>query len=398
MWGGEHPVGDLELTRREFLDMCTKGSLAACAIPALQGQGLGTLSVLVGAKDTRMGNVSNKVAKYWHVSRGTDTICTLCPRMCDIKIGERGFCGVRENQGGKYITKVYGKPATIKPTDPMEKGPFYHFLPATRTIALGTAGCNLNCKFCQSWDVAQTRPEQTDNKDLSPESLVSQALKYNIPSITFTFTEPTQCIEYLLDTAALARQNGIYTLAHTAGYICQEPLKDMLAVLDAINFDLKGFTEDFYRDMTGGELHTVLAAIQTAAASGIWMELTNLVVPSYNDDPATFREMCRWILDNCGADVPFHVSQFFPQYRLRRLDPTPWETLRSLRRIGFEVGLRYVYLGNLDGDPGESTYCPKCGIKLIKRGVGYTVQNTGLDLATGRCVKCGLPIPGLWTV
>ncbi len=299
------------------------------------------------------------------------------------------------NQGGKCVSLVYGKPVAIH-GDPIEKAPFFHFLPGTQTLAVGTAGCNLHCKYCQNWEFTQALPETTDNKDLSPQSMVEQVQEHSIPSIIFTLNDPTQCIEYLLDTARLARPRGIFMLAHTAGFICEEPLQEMCGALDAIAVDLKGFTEDFYEDMTGGaKLETVLSTIQTIHHSGTWLELTHLVIPGYNDNTATFRKMCQWILDNLGPDVPLFVSRFFPKYQLRRVQATSVDTLRSLRKAAYQVGLRYVYLGNMPGDPAESTYCPACGMKVIKRN-GPNVTNTGLDVRTGRCVKCNCAIPGVW--
>jgi pyruvate formate lyase activating enzyme len=277
----------------------------------------------------------------------------------------------------------------------MEKGPFFHYLPGTTTIALGTAGCNLDCKYCQSWQFAQARPEQTDNKNLPPEALVQQTKGLGIPSITFTFSEPVVCIEYVLDTARAARATGLKVLVHTAAYALPEVIQELCKYVDAINVDLKGFTESFYKEVTGGDLDTVLTALKVIKASGVWVELTNLVVPGYNDDAATFARMCQWIRSNLGATVPLHVSRFFPQYKFRHLPPTPIETLKSLRRIAYQQGLSYVYLGNLGGDPGESTYCPCCGIQLIER-IGYHVRIDGLNPRTGRCRKCGLKIPGVW--
>jgi pyruvate formate lyase activating enzyme len=385
-------VGEnLSLDRREFVGICGKGCLMAGLMPPLGGliDGLGRASVQT------VGDVSNVVGRFWHPTTGQNTVCQLCPRKCEIAPGERGFCGVRENVDGQYVSKVYGKPVAVK-ADYMEKGPFYHFLPRTRTLALGTAGCNLDCKYCQSWQFAQARPEQTDNKNLPPDSLVTQVKDIGLKSITFTYSEPIQCIEYVLDTAALAHKAGLKVLIHTAGYCCPETMQAFTKAVDAINIDLKGFTADFYQDVTGGRLETVLDSIKVAAASGVWLELTNLVVPGYNDNPDTFSEMCRWIVANCGPDVPLHVSRFFPTYKLGNVPSTPADTLTALRGNAYQAGLRYVYVGNMNGHPAESTYCPKCGYKVIRR-VNYDVENTGLDLGNFTCVKCHTKIPGIWT-
>ncbi len=383
---------DGRMSRREFAERMLQAAGACAFAPALRAAEQLGLMAFAGVQ--KVGDVSNKVARFWKPAGGTDTICLLCPRNCHIKVGERGFCGVRENKGGKYISLVYARPCVVR-VDPMEKGPFFHYLPGTRSVALGTAGCNLDCKYCQSWQFAQARPEQTDNKYLPPDSLVSQTKRLGIPSITFTFSEPIQCIEYVIDTGKAARKAGVKVLVHTAAYALPDPLREMCKYVDAVNVDLKGFTERFYKQMTGGDLKTVLTAIKTIKSTGVWLELTNLVVPGWNDNPNDFRRMCQWIKTNLGPDVPLHVTMFVPQYKLRHLPPTPKQTLRNLRKIAFQVGLRYVYLGNLGGDPGESTYCPCCGAKLIHR-VGYHVSFEALDPRTGRCRRCGLRIPGKW--
>lgn len=385
-------AGDNTMTRRQFMEKCVLGGAACLAWPALTGAG--QLVRLASSVPAKVGRVSNRPGMFWEPAGGTDTRCKICPRQCHIKVGERGFCGVRENKGGKYITLVYGLPAVVR-ADPMEKGPFFHYLPGTKTIALGTAGCNLDCKYCQSWQFAQARPEHTDNKYLPPDSLVSQTKSLGLPSITFTFSEPVVCPEYVIDTAKAAHKAGLKVLIHTAAYALPDIMATLCKYVDAVNIDLKGFSSKFYKDMTGGDLQTVLTAIRTAKASGVWLELTNLVIPGYNDNPQVFARMCQWIRTNLGPDVPLHVTRFFPQYKLRNTPPTPKDTLKRLRRIGFEQGLRYVYLGNLGGDPGESTYCPCCGARLIAR-IGYHVYMDALDPRTGKCRKCMRKIPGVW--
>ncbi|MCX7597362.1 MAG: AmmeMemoRadiSam system radical SAM enzyme [Armatimonadetes bacterium] len=378
------------MDRREFVRQCMLGCGAAVGGPALRAAEQAGLL----ARAAIAGPTSNQPGLFWKSGTGTNTICLICPRKCEIGIGERGFCGVRENRDARYITLVYGYPAVVR-ADPMEKGPFFHFLPGTKSIALGTAGCNLDCKYCQSWEFAQARPEHTDNKYLPPDSLVEQTKKLGLPSITFTFSEPLMCIEYILDASKAARKAGLSVLAHTAAFACEDAIRALCQACDAVNIDLKGFTQEFYKNITGGNLDTVLDAILVASSTGTWLELTHLVVPGYNDNVADFRRMCAWIKENLGPNVPLHVSRFFPAYKLRNVPPTPIDTLKVLRRTAYEVGLNYVYFGNLGGDPGESTYCPCCGVRLINR-VGYKIQIEGLNLATGKCRKCGLKIPGVW--
>lgn len=378
------------MDRRDFLGTCAKGCLAAGAVPLLGRLGLDLEQAVTG----KMGDVSNVPCRYFKKLENKEVKCLLCPRHCQIRPGERGLCGVRENIDGVYVTKVYGKPAAVK-GDPMEKGPFFHFLPATKTLALGTAGCNLTCLYCQSWQFAQRRPEQTDNESLPPDDLVAQVKKYGLDSITFTFSEAVVSIEYVLDTARAARKAGLKTCLHTAANSNPEPLKDLCDAVDAINVDFKSYSRSFYEDVVGGSIDVLLENLKAIAASKVWLELTNLVIPGYNDDATNFKSMCQWIAYHLGTDVPLHVSRFFPAYRLRNVEATPADKLRELRKIGYDAGLRYVYLGNMAGDPAESTYCPKCGIKVVQR-IGYEVTNTGLDPRSGKCKKCGLHIAGVW--
>jgi len=374
--------------RREFL-----GALGRCAAACATGS-----AALLGSRSTSsaaVGSVSNLVAQYWHSVGGTETKCDLCPRNCKIKPGERGFCGARENQDGKYITKVYGRPCVVY-VDPMAKGPFFHFLPDTKTVALGTAGCNLDCGFCQSYTFAQARPEQTDNKNLPPESLVAQAKQYGLKTITFTYSEPLQCIEYVIDTAKAAHSQGIRVLVHSAAFVCPDPWKDLCHAVDGINVDLKGFSEEFYTSVTGGHLAPVLNALETARASGKHLEITYLTIPGHNDSTSMVKSACDWIVEKLGPETPVHFTKFFPKYKMRQVPPTPNETLVNVRQTAFKAGLRYVYIGNVPGHSAESTYCPKCHAMLI-RHVGYErIEYVGLNPKSGKCVHCGLKVPGTW--
>jgi len=372
--------------RREFL-----GRLGRCAAACAAGSALlsGT------AASAAVGNVSNLVAKYWHTVAGGETKCDLCPRSCTIKPGERGFCGARENQGGRYISKVYGKPCVVY-VDPMAKGPFFHFLPNTKTVALGTAGCNLDCGFCQSYTFAQARPEQTDNQDLPPAALVAQAKKYGLPTITFTYSEPIQCIEYVLDTAKAAHEQGIRVLFHTAAFVNPDPFADLCHAADGLNIDLKGFGEDYYNQVTGGHLAPVLNALEAARASGKHLEITYLTIPGYNDSSDTVTAACKWVVEKLGPDTPMHFSRFFPKYKMQQVPATPITTLESVRQLAYKAGIRYAYIGNVPGHGGESTYCPKCGAMLVQH-IGYeSITYQALNPRTGKCVQCGLKIPGVW--
>lgn len=383
---------DTELTRRDFLRTATQGGAAL----GLCGLGLGPALTTLPAALGRLGNVSKHPALYWTKLEGKDVQCLLCPRMCTVKPGERGLCASRENVDGRYLTMVYGKPAEVL-VDPIEKDPFFHFRPATKTLALGTATCNLTCRYCQSWQFAQARPEQTDNKDLAPEQLVAQAKKYGLKSITFTFSEPVQCIEYVIDTAKLAKDDDIVVTLHTAAYICEQPLEDLCEHVAAINVDLKGWTETFYRDICGGQLAPVLKALKTIKASGTWLELTTLVIPDCNDDLKQAAQMAKWVKANLGPDVPWHFSRFYPKYKMLNKPTTPLETMKDVRDAVWKQGMHYVYINNVPGDPAESTYCPKCGAKVIQR-IGFDrINNVGLKLKSSKCKFCGYKIPGYWT-
>lgn len=384
-----------DITRRDFIDRCAFGA-AAFGLAGMGG--VERLTETVGGLALQqVGNVSRHPGLYWRRTHGMHTICDLCPSLCEIQPGERGTCGVRENINGAYTSMVYARPCEIR-VDPMEKGPFFHYLAGTRTLALGTAGCNLDCKYCQSAAFAKARPEATNNKTLSPQGLVSQLRRLGYRSVTFTFSEPMIAIEYVLDVAKLARPAGIKVAVHTAAWFNSIPMEDMCKAIDAINIDLKAYCDDFYRNVTGGTLEPVLNNIRRVRRHDhLWLELTNLVIPGYNDREAQFAQMCRWIIQNCGADTPLHVAKFFPAYKMRNVPPTPNETLRGLRRVAYDSGLRYVYLGNMPGDPGESTFCPKCGVRLVHRN-NYQVNFTSdFNPRTGLCTKCNYRIPGIWT-
>ncbi len=386
------------ISRRDFIDTCAVGGASLGLL------GLGGVDELARSVArvpiAEVGNVSQHPGLYWHVKEGKETVCDLCPSRCVIQPGERGTCGVRENINGAYTSMIYARPCEIR-ADPMEKGPFFHFLPGTSTLALGFAGCNLDCKYCQSAAFAKARPEVTDNKTLSAQGLVRQLKQYGYKSVTFTFSEPMQAIEYVLDVAKLARPNGIKVMVHTAAHFLSQPFDDLCRHLDGLNVDLKGFSESFYQSVTGGSLEPVLNNIKRAAryrdAGALWLELTNLVVPGYNDSDNDFLRMSQWIAQNCGIYTPLHVSKFFPQYKFRNVPPTPNDTLRRLRKVAvYQAGLKYVYLGNMPGDPGESTYCPKCGVKIVSR-TNYEAHFTDFDPERGICTKCGLRIPGVWS-
>jgi len=338
------------------------------------------------------GNISRKEARFYNKLADREIECRLCPRLCRLGDKERGYCGVRENDGGTYRTLVYGKACSMG-IDPIEKKPFLHFLPGSAALSIATAGCNVNCKFCQNWEISQVRAEQVDAFDLPPASVVENALKYQCPVIAYTYSEPVVFYEYMVDTAAEARRRGLRNVVVTGGYINAEPLRELVQVVDAIKVDLKGFSQDFYAKYVRGELKPVLEAIQTIHASKTWLEIVYLVIPSLNDGEETIRAMSRWIKTEVGPDVPLHFSRFYPMYLLKNLPETPLSTLERAYQAARSEGLRYVYIGNVPGHEAENTFCPRCGKPVVKRS-GFLVES--LSLQDGCCRFCREPIPGIW--
>jgi pyruvate formate lyase activating enzyme len=318
--------------------------------------------------------------------------CELCPNGCVMDEGQHSRCRARMNKDGVLYSLVYGKPCAVH-VDPIEKKPFFHFLPGTTAFSIATAGCVLSCKFCQNWQISQARPEDTDNYDLPPDMVVRKAIFYECKSVTYTYTEPTVFYEYMYDTAIIAKKYEIKNTMHSCGYINEKPLRKLSKYLNAADIDLKGFTEDYYNRICNGSLKPVLNSLLVLKQEGVWLEITNLVIPTLNDDVKTIREMCRWILKNLGSDTPVHFSRFFPQYKLDNLPPTPLETLTEARKTAMDVGLKFVYIGNIRHE-GENTYCPKCKKMLIER-VGYFVKQN--NIVDGNCKFCKTSIAGVWS-
>jgi len=322
---------------------------------------------------------------------GTEVQCTLCPTECELENYQVGGCKVRINRDGTLYSLVYGKPCAVQ-VDPIEKKPFYHVLPGAKAFSIATVGCVLGCKFCQNWQISQALPEQSEHNDLEPDQVVRGALYYGCDTVTYTYTEPTVFYEYMYDTAVLVKKFGLLNSVHTCGYINEEPLRELARLLDAADVDLKAFTDDFYGRICGGRLKPVLDAIVTLREEGVWLEITNLVIPTLNDDPKEIYDMCRWVVENAGPDTPIHFSRFFPYYKLKNLPPTPLETLTRAQKTAQDAGLQYVYIGNIR-QSGENTYCPYCGELLIER-IGYFVKQNRLE--QGTCPFCKTAIAGIW--
>ncbi|MCI4445477.1 MAG: AmmeMemoRadiSam system radical SAM enzyme [Candidatus Aminicenantes bacterium] len=377
------------MDRRDFLKFSVIGSGLL-----LSGKGYGLSSPLKNFYEAAPSSQLSKVeARYYEKLPDREIKCNLCPRFCQLGDKERGFCGVRENQEGKYYTLVYGQVASYN-IDPIEKKPFFHFLPGSEAFSLATAGCNLSCKFCQNWEISQMRPEQVKSVYLPPEDVVQTAEQYRCPIIAYTYSEPVIFYEFMYDTSLQARRHHLRNVVVSAGFINPEPLADLIKVVDAIKIDLKAFTQDFYSNYVHGELQPVLQTIKQIAGSKAWLEIVYLVIPTLNDNPDDIRKMCRWLKAEIGPDYPLHFSRFHPMYLIKNLPPTPVSTLEKLRDIALEEGLHYVYVGNVPGHPGESTYCPNCG-KLIIERYGYIIKKK--EMSGNKCRYCGQVIPGVWS-
>ncbi|HEB97198.1 MAG TPA: AmmeMemoRadiSam system radical SAM enzyme [Sedimenticola thiotaurini] len=324
----------------------------------------------------------------------TEVACELCPRGCVIPEGGAGDCRVRVNIDGRLRASTYGRPSAIH-IDPMEKKPLYHFHPGSPVFSIATAGCNLHCLNCQNWQLSQRGGEEMEKVyRADPDQVVALAREQGCESIAYTYSDPIVFYEYVEDTGRLAHEGGLNNVFVTAGYINREPLRRLCRVLDASNTDLKAFDDRFYREVNAGSLEPVLDALVTFREEGVWLEVTNLVIPTLNDDLVMIRRMARWIRDELGEGTPLHFSRFHPQYRMRNLPPTSGETLDRARQEALDAGLQYVYVGNVLGHEGNNTYCPVDGTLLIGR-IGFHITENNLT-GDGRCPSCGHPVPGVW--
>lgn len=339
------------------------------------------------------GNLSHQEARYYTKLSDHRVQCELCPWKCIVEPGRRGHCEVRENQKGTYYSLVYGRLSSHH-NDPIEKKPLYHVMPGSTAFSIATAGCNVDCKFCQNWELAQRRPEEIPGVLYAPEDVVSYARQTDCESIAFTYNEPTIFTEFIVDVGAIAKQAGIKSAMISNGFINKEPLLDLCRVIDAYKVDLKAFTESYYSDVVGGRLQPVLDTLKTLKEQEVWTEIVYLTVPTLNDDIQDIDKMTKWIYRELGPDVPLHFSRFHPKYRLRNLPPTPIKTLENAHDVAVNNGLHYVYLGNVPGHSAENTVCPGCKKTLIRR-VAYIIYEN--HVKQGRCAYCGESIPGIWT-
>jgi pyruvate formate lyase activating enzyme len=329
-------------------------------------------------------------ARWWETMADGRLHCYLCPRHCHIGEGQTGFCFIRKNEGGRLVQLGYGRPAALQ-IDPIEKKPLNHFFPGTRVFSMGTAGCNMGCFFCQNWDISKARADQHRSVDLGPAQVVETALRYGTPHIAFTYNEPTIWAEYAIDIAREAHAAGLHTVMVSNGYITREAFFEVYRHIDAANIDLKGFTEKFYSKITLTHLQPVLEVLRWLRhETDVWFEMTNLIIPTLNDADEELKELCGWVLQNLGDDVPLHFTAFHPDFKLMDKPATPPETLHRARAIAMEMGLKFVYEGNIYSE-GGNTICPGCKRVIIRRSWHAILSN---DAPSGKCRHCGTKIPG----
>jgi pyruvate formate lyase activating enzyme len=382
------------ISKRKFLK---KSLLGMCGIAA----GIGCFPLISAkAKESNMETKDDLTELLKHSREASNYIplkdsyvqCGLCPNNCKLAKNGRSICRNKFNVNGKLYTIAYGNPCVYN-TDPIEKKPLFHFLPETKIFSLATAGCNFRCLNCQNWTISQVGPEETDNYDLKPESVIKYCISEGLSAIAFTYSEPIAYYEYVLETAKLAKEKDIKTVFISNGYINETPLKELCKYIDAASINLKSYKDSIYKELNGGSLQPVLNSLKTFKDNSVWLEIINLIVPTWTDDMDMIKEMCDWLVFNGFEETPLHFSRFTPMYKLTNLPYTPVTTLEKAMKIANKSGLKYVYIGNVPGNDAENTYCPKCSKKIIGRK-GFTV--TEKHIKKGNCEYCGNAIAGIW--
>lgn len=331
-------------------------------------------------------------AKWWRQEKDK-LLCTLCPRYCTIGDGQNGFCFIRKNIGGKLYSLGYGRPTGFA-IDPIEKKPLNHFLPGSQILSFGTAGCNLGCKFCQNWTTSKARMDDQNSFYASPEDVVQLAKEQKVPSIAFTYNDPTIFGEYVIDISKIAREEKIKSVMVTAGYIDKQARKEVYKYIDAANVDLKAFSETFYHKLTFSHLKNILdTLLWLKNETDVWLEITTLLIPGENDSPDEIKRMIDWILTNLGDAVPLHFTAFHPDFKMLHKQRTPAETLFTARHTALQSGIKYCYTGNVHHPEGQTTFCPQCKTKLIERD-WHTVLHTNLN--GNKCINCSKEIDGIF--
>ena len=392
-----------KISRRQFIH-----GGAACIAAALTSQSIGIFEgnscqaatgkdirgrIFKGDAPQQLWKWSCEGFRYKTLSDGK-VVCGICPNRCRLSPGDRSVCRSRVNMDGKLYSLTYGNPCAVH-TDPIEKKPLFHFKPRTKAFSLATTGCNFRCLNCQNWEISQAKPHEVAayTRELFPAEAVAAAQISRAQSIAYTYSEPVTFFEYMLDTARLARDNGVYNLLISNAYINRAPLLELCKVLDGATLNLKSFDDQIYRKLNGGRLNPVLNTFKTLHDQNVHFELINLVVPGYTDKEDMIKAMCHWILENIGPDHPLHFLRFFPRYKLDRLPPTPVSTLTRYRELAIQQGIHYVYVGNVARHEGNNTYCHNCRQLLIERR-GYMIPT--YNLQRSRCRFCQTKIPGVW--
>jgi pyruvate formate lyase activating enzyme len=371
-----------DLSKRDFLKKSLALSAGLICLPCRS---------VFPASSTEDSDIYRRIAMFQEeTARGI--MCRICPNECVLKEGELSKCNNRKVHDSRLYTLAFGNPCSVN-VDPVEKKPLYHFLPGSKAFSIATAGCNLVCLNCQNWTISQISPDKTRNIELMPQQVVRECISNNSASIAYTYTEPITFYEYVFETATLARDAGIKNIFKSNGYINRDPLKKICGVIDAANIDLKAFSESTYLKLTGGKLQPVLDSLKLINDSGVWLEITNLVVPDWTDNMDDIAAMCKWLSANGFKNTPLHFSRFYPLHKLEQLPPTPVEILNNAYKIATEEGLRYVYTGNMPGNEISDTVCPKCKATVVERQGFRVVSNSITD---GKCSKCGGHIDGIW--
>ncbi len=371
------------ITKREFLRQCT-----FCA----GGFALGAYNSDFLSRISRedLGKWSKEALFYKKTKDGLQ--CEKCPQGCLLNDGDAGFCRSRIAKDGKIYSIAYGNPCAVH-IDPIEKKPFFHFLPSTHAFSIAAAGCNFRCLNCQNWQISQVSPKDSDNVDLMPDEVVKACARSGSESIAYTYSEPTTFYEYAYDTATLAREQKIRNVWKSNGFINEKPLRMLCKVLDAANIDLKIFDEDIYKKLSAGKLAPVLRTLKVLHEEGVWLEITNLVIPTWTDNFDMIKQMCDWLCTIGLSQVPLHFSRFTPLYKLSQLPPTPTSSLEKAYDIASKAGIQYIYLGNVAGHWAENTRCHKCQKTIVERRAFTLLAN---HIVNGECAFCGEPIPGVW--
>jgi pyruvate formate lyase activating enzyme len=378
------------ISKRDFLKcgiLGTGGML--CGLSSIVNAN--TIEELLTISNDKLWKWSKEGVYYSETPRGIK--CLICPNECTLKEDEVSTCHNRINIGNKLYTIAYGNPCAVH-VDPVEKKPLYHFLPASKAFSIATAGCNFACLNCQNWTISQVSPRETKNYDLMPFRVVEECLNSKCESIAYTYSEPITFYEYTCDTSKMAREKGIKNILVSAGYINEEPLRNLCKYIDAANIDLKSFKDSIYLKLNAGKLQPVLNTLKIMKEEGVWLEITNLVIPGWTDDMDMIREMCQWLFKNGFKNTPLFFSRFQPLYKLTQLPATPLATLFKAREIALSSGLNYIYTGNVPGSNTENTYCPKCKNALIIRK-GYSIVEYHIN--NGNCKFCKEKIPGVWS-